>query len=387
VRRRLPQLLLAATLALSVLGAGSAAADPGLQVTKRSLRSVLLAKAGHGYSLWVETNGHRQVKLTMSKGSVGAVYTTTGKVSRRGIEADFGELGEISVRFQGKLLRPRHPQRASNCRGRRPQMASGDFRGTIRFEGENGYSSIDVAEARGLVLRKYRRVCRSSRLPQPQPKPHKRGGRGGKKDDPVDGRAKKMRMNLLTVGGEAGGRAVFMRALEFENAPWLVELLFGTLLVGGTLEHREGVRIERVTVASGGSNALQVSRGDGEPTRVDVLFPKPLRGKAELIQAEGSPPSWTGSLSMPLPGAGSVPLTGPGLAAVYCRLSLTDAEESPCLLRADELLPGDVLSGSPRLRKLLVPQESGSHSQALADVRLSWSRYWRNSASSSGFTE
>ncbi|HEX3240207.1 MAG TPA: hypothetical protein VHR18_08745 [Solirubrobacterales bacterium] len=350
---------------------------------ERSLRAVLLTKASNGYVAWIETDGHRQVTLAMSKGSVAATYTTTGRVSRRGIEADFGALGEVSMRFHGKLLRPRHLQ-AKHCRGRRPQMAFGDFRGTIRFEGENGYGSVDAAKARGFVIRKYRRVCGSLRSAHPKPKPQKhRGGKGAGQDREV---AEGPKTNLLTVGGEADGRQVVMRALSIDSSDWISKLI-GTLVVGATLERREGIRIERVTVTAAGSNALTISRGEGKPTQVNVLFPKPLEGRAELVQEKGSAASWTGSLLMRLPGAGGVPLTGPGLSAVYCRLPLFGAEETPCTRRSEALLPAEFLSGSPRLQQLLALQESGSHSQALADVRLSWSRYWRNSASSSGLTE
>lgn len=388
-RRTSLALLACAALALAALGAAStAAAKPGVQVHERSLRLMLLTKASNGYVGWIETNGHRQVTLTLSKGEVGATYTTAGRVSRKGIEADFGELGETSVRFRGKLLRPRRV-RSPQCRGRMPQMAFGGFSGTIRFEGENGYSSIDAAKARGFVLRKYRRVCRRERAPRPQPKPkpQKHTGQGGKQADGGRSILDRLQTNLLTVGGETEGRQVFMRALSFDFGSKRLSKLLGALLVGATLERRDGIRIERVMVTTAGSNAFTISRGEGEPTRVGVLFPKPLEGRAKLVQAKGSPASWSGSLLMRLPGAGGVPLTGPGLAAVYCREPLFGLEETPCTRRSEALLPTELSSGSSRLAKLLALQESGSHSQALADVRLSWSRYWRNSASSSGFTE
>jgi hypothetical protein len=381
-------LLAGAILASAALvSAPTAAAKPRVQVFERSLRLVLLTEASNDYSLGIETDGHRQVALTLSKGSGAVIYTTTGRVSRKGIEADFGALGEVSVRFHGKLLRRRRPSRRLDvfgvpsrgrglgtvCRGRRAQVESGDFRGTIRFEGENGFSGIDASAGRGFVIRKYRRVCRTSQ-PHLHPKPRRHRGQDSKGADQARAALGGLRANLLTVGGEADGRRVFMRALSFDSGPkWLREL-FGTMLIGATLERRDGIRIERVAMTGAGSNALTVSRGKNKPTRVSVVFPKPMEGRAELVQAKGSPVSWSGSLSMRLPGAGGVPLTGPGLAVVYCRISLAEIEESPCLPRSEALLPPESLSGSPRLKKLLALQESGSHSQALADAKLSWSR-------------
>lgn len=378
-------LLLHLALALVALGAAStAAAAPDTYVREPSLQLALFAKASHGYKLWVETNGHHQVALIASRSGTSATYTTTGRVSRKGIEADFGGLGEISVRFRGRLEAGRpNPQ----CHGRRAQFGFGTFRGTIRFRGEHGFASVDVSRAPGLLFRSYRQICKRERSPLPKPKPKKHGGgRGGTQPDGEGSLFDDLQARMLTVGGETEGKQAIMQAVSLVLPSERRADLGFTVLIGATLERRDGIRIERAALAFAGANVFAVSGGEGAPTRVGVVFPKPFEGRAKLVQERGEPSIWSGTLALPLPGAGRVPLTGPGLAAIFCQLSLERAE-TPCTRRADALLPATWLSGSPRLARLLARQESGSHSQALADVKLSWSRYWRNSASSSGFTE
>jgi hypothetical protein len=61
-------------------------------------------------------------------------------------------------------------------------------------------------------------------------------------------------------------------------------------------------------------------------------------------------------------------LTGARLTPVFCRTALFSQLRTPCLRRSEEVIPEP-----PRI-SALIAQGSGSHSQALADVRLSWSR-------------
>ena len=296
-------------MGLAALGADSAeAARPGIQVQQRSLRLLMIAGASHGYEMGVETDGHRQVTVSLSKGTVSASYTTAGRVSRKGIEADFGELGEISVRFHGKPL-PSPRRHVRGCRGRPTQRAFGSFTGTIRFVGENRFAVVNASRARGILLRRYRVVCRPPEPPRPKPHRHRpdRRGQDGEQESLFGG----LTMNVLTVGGETDSRSLFMQAISLELGSKRKSDRVGTLLVGATVEHRAGVRIVRtvLTIADRGEG-LTVDSRDKQSTTVGVHFPKPLEGSAKLVQEQGMPSRWTGSLLMRLPGAGAVPLTG-----------------------------------------------------------------------------
>ncbi|MBK5220461.1 MAG: hypothetical protein JJE35_11850 [Thermoleophilia bacterium] len=343
----------------------SASARPGWDVQKRSLHLSLEAHASNGYELWVETLGHRRVNLGLAKGGVVVSYTTSGRVSRDRIEADFGELGEVSVRLRGKpvpfelipgLGLPRNLFPHRDCRGRKPVREAGSFRGTIRFRGEHGFAAVDLGDAKGEMRRYYRRLCKRGKLIGPR-------GRPQASYEPP-------RMNVITVGGRTAGRSVFFEALGFEGGPRNGALTksFGSLAFAGTVEHRDRVRIDRLAMTEGDEGSLIVSPHGTAPVRATVALPKPLEGTAELTQAAGEPTSWIGSLQVHLPGAGTVPLTGPELTPVFCRVALFSELRTPCVRRSEKAIPEP-----PRIGVLLA-QGSGSHSQAFAEARLSWSR-------------
>ncbi|HEV7483061.1 MAG TPA: hypothetical protein VGO13_08170 [Solirubrobacterales bacterium] len=93
---------------------------------------------------------------------------------------------------------------------------------------------------------------------------------------------------------------------------------------------------------------------------IDLDPPPPFVGSASFRDPADGPPSWTGPLSISLPGAPAVQLAGPNLAARLCR--------NHSLLRECKVpLP-------PRRDGRARAQGSGSQSQAFWDVRLSWSR-------------
>jgi hypothetical protein len=145
-----------------------AAARPGDEVRPRSLHLTMSAAGTRGYEVTVDTLGHHRVTLTVAKNGQLASYMTRGKVSRHRVKADFGRFGKVALRFHGKRRAfPARPQRRSKprakrtvCRGRSPQREVGRFRGTIEFDGQNGYTRLAVGRLRGEVRRSYRQVCR-----------------------------------------------------------------------------------------------------------------------------------------------------------------------------------------------------------------------------------
>ena len=55
------------------------------------------------------------------------------------------------------------------------------------------------------------------------------------------------------------------------------------------------------------------------PETVEVEPPKPFAGSAVYSHSEESPSSWTGGLTVDLPGADEVSLAGLGFNATLCR--------------------------------------------------------------------
>lgn len=314
-------------------GKGRSGGDGGL--------SVLFLRGSDGYQVQLMTIG-RTVVLETGKGQVGALYAVRGNVSGNRIRARFGDLGRVAVAF---TPRERRKTRAGRCPSGGPRLEFGVFRGTIRFRGERGYTTVDTGRAPGVVLHPRRSPCRSSR-------------RAG-----VSGTRGRRTLNTQLTAISRRNRTVTSFDLSRRGHSRLS-------LEASRQERRGEMRIFRQTsTAIGGKNAFIASGPGVEPPFAFVVAPKPFAGSA-LFEPEGST-EWTGSLTAWLPGAGKVSLTGEDFALSFCRRT---SDEPGC-------------NPQPPVRKpLWIPQGRGSHSQALREARLSWSRYRRNSANSAGST-
>lgn len=314
--------------ALALLAPAGAAAEPGYELRERSLRSALVVGASKGFLAVVDTRGHAQVRLTLLRGTATAVYRTTGRVSRRRIEARFGSLGRISVRFRRRRVsrpRPFPP----GCRGQRARRETGLFHGSIRFEGENGFTTIDARRAGGEVLRTHRLTC-----PSPFGRPLLPG-----RDDAVGG----VKLTSLSAVERSGGRRVAFEAVGLPLGP-LGDLFFINATVH---ERRDGMRIARGAFEIGDDSSVLLSPPGRRPVRATVTLPRPFLGSAEYRDAPGRPAEWFGSLAVRLPGAGRVALTGPGFQPALCRVDVAELQSSRCLRRAGVALPRAPVRGAP----------------------------------------
>ena len=317
-------------LALAAAPAG-AAVKPGWVEKERRLVLEFRAPAANGYELTVTTEGHRRVTATLEKGGVAVSYETAGQVSRKGIEAEFGALGSIDVRLRDarrvRLDSHRVPSRLlrRKCSGRKTQHYIGRFAGTIELVGDGGFSAVEVDSAKGSVERSYRRLCKKTWLEKVLD--------GGGKGDDVDSGG--LRLAMLVATGKSGGGDLRLEAFKIEPGQGLfgLEELLGTIVSGRLTERREGVRIKRTAIYWGESSDLQISPRGKSPTRAKLTLTRPFEGTAALLQPRGEPTNWTGPLLLRLPGAGGVPMTGPGISARLCRveLSISDQLNSLCL--------------------------------------------------------
>ena len=349
-----------AAIALLALPAG-AAAKQGPEIQERSLRLSLVTKGSNGYRAILTTAGHRQVKLELIDGSVAVALQTTGRVSRRGIEATFGDLGRVSVRFDA-ARREARDRSGRDCRGRGPIFEEGVFRGTIRFEGENGFTRIDASQAGGVVERRFRRVC--------EPSPPTAAAFEDAFQEAFEEIFNRVRLTYLRASTRVAGTNVIFEAASFDFRP-----IFGPrtpleyAATARSVQRREGMLVSRSVIAEGGEATLLASKRGKVPATATVAPPKPFTRTAQYVKEPGSAATWVGPLAVRLPGASLVPLTGPGFKSVLCHLSFGALLEGGCALG----------SGKPDSRSLAgwaaaSAQGSGSHSQAFADARLSWSR-------------
>jgi len=352
-----------ACLLVGALSSSAAAApgpaEPTFDVHERRLTTLLLVSASNGYEGLISTRGHKQVTLALFKGRTVFAARTDGHVTRHGIDADFGEMGSVSVRFDagptGKRSEAggsagivadaldRRSGNAPRCRGRKAVFEEGVFRGRLRFEGENGFTRIDSRRAAGFVSRHYRQVC--------QRDPEKYSITAV-----LEGFLGKLRYVTLQAQGRIDGARLLVEAktAQFFGR----DAASGYELTALSVEHREGMRLMRGVSAAGNEGSFLFSKKGATPQTATITPQKPFTGAAEYVKEKGAPASWTGTLAARLPGAGLVPLTGTQFRSDLCRLTFAavlDGEK--CLQGAES--PGALLADLGVERTWAAPQPRG----------------------------
>jgi hypothetical protein len=347
VKARRPLLLLiCALVALPALLVGTASAKPGYVVKPKILRLSLPLPASKGYFVSIETEGHRKVSLKVSKGSFFAEYTALGRVSRKGIEADFGEFGQVSLRFKPKSRftpkglfadLPLPDSMRPQCKGKASVGEKGLFLGNVSFEGERGYTRVAARRLGGKVVRRYKRVCKR--------RPGAFASKAKLSEESVFYAAQAQRFGVqrFLVGAEI--------SFAFKG-----EESASTIAFGGERKKEGPVSVLKLVLILEDIDSIEVSPAGERPVTAEVKIRKPFEGTASYLQEGKAPATWTGTFGLRLPGSGLVPLTGPEFEAEICRGS-GEADFSRC---AESILVDSPLA-----------QGSGSHSQPLALARLS----------------
>jgi hypothetical protein len=235
-----------------------------------------------------------------------------------GVHATFGSLGQVDVSFEQRRKEIDRPSK-----GCRSITEEGVFRGTFRFVGENGYFSSEAVDPEGEIWRLPDGFCVFEEFRRARPA--------------IPG----FRKTALAAVGTEGKRTVSFQATR-------LHLEQETLFTGSLRERVGQMRVERSATVSGGKETFLSSKR----SRASVRPPWPFDGSARFRDPARRPASWTGSLSVPLPGVPPVALTGSDFTAKLC--------------------PGvSILSRCLRGTPGLLRYGSGSHSQPLALARLS----------------
>jgi hypothetical protein len=303
----------------------------------------------HGYALRLQSHGHRRISLSVAGGGSFATYSAKGRANRNRVDADFGRFGHVALRFKGRT-RLVEDKLFGDCRRRPTVEQLGTLSGRLRFRGEAGFVEVSTDRVKAQTSREYREVC---------PLRHAgvntlgvgRAGTSRKSDEELD---------LLAATAHSHGRHVSFAAVRFP--------ILGSIYLAQTREHVGRVSATKTALFFGNERSLALSKTGVHPETARVTLREPFAGAAEYLENPGHAPSWTGSLRVLLPGAGVVPLTGQGFHATLCRGVSFRQLERNC--RAQRGPPSKPVQSALRL----LPQGSGSHSQALADARLSWSR-------------
>lgn len=287
----------------------------------------LAVHGSHGYLISV-TNGEarRRVVLTARKGGSRAVYSVHGRATGDRIEADFGKLGRISVRFKPSSQKPKRLRVPRHCKGRPTTVQAGRFVGAIRFDGEEGFSSVAVTSAKGAVASKHKLVC--TERARPRPAAARRSSRA--KRPYFIGKE-------FVAAAVDHDHSVFMDTINTSSSEEATPDGF-TLGEAAVTERRGRIVIGRLAEIDTEVDPVQASQLGVQPVTATVTPPAPLEGTGSFVETPGSPPSWSGDLRVRLPGGGVVPLTGPEFTAIFCHGPALAKKFRECDGKLNELL-------------------------------------------------
>jgi len=341
-------ILLACVLAL--FAAPAAGAKAGHSVLPAGTELWIRLGEKGDYDVLVEANDRQRVLLAFSEGLfTSSEYSTDGHVSSKHVEADLGELGRIDVDVH---LAPKHswsypPGR--DCQGPATIYVPGRYRGTIEFAGEGDIPHVRSTHGEVIFIRRFKRICKRGDL---------RAAKGKKPK-----RKPQLDVGLLEVTGKGEGRRTVLEAINLALKQHPAKS-FG-LLFAGIYERVEDIRVERNTLAFVEHKSLRVSKRGKKPETVRLKPGELFAGHALFSHDRGSPPTWTGNLSIDLPGAKDIPLVGEDFGSIFCR--------GPSLLAA-ERCAYDHYSGSQstalaRLSSLKRRRSSSAIAQLMRDRR------------------
>jgi hypothetical protein len=262
----------------------------------------LFVKGTNGYRVRLssyQNNLYHRISLT-AENEFGqyARYNVEGIPKNGRLDAIFPGLGEIVVAMHPTKVKELPPPKG--CKLPKVTIESGIFVGTIKFRGEEGFTSVEASHARGVIERSQRQECQTAPAPAASEAMH----RAGPTNLPTHFTDLEIKAGSVVVNAEGAaesGKANFTAKAH---------------------ERRGEMGIVRVSPSVSSSSDLEANL---ELTRAALAPPLPFLGTATYSgppQGTGCPlpcpvpqGQLTGSLRIPLPGLGIVALTGPQVEA------------------------------------------------------------------------
>jgi hypothetical protein len=276
---------LVCAIALTAGPAGAASSTQPLAAPKAlPVPGAFQLPASNGYTLDVIAERARAGRpaslfLFVTKRGKGVRYQAPATVTETSMQADLGELGEISVNF-----RRTNQATSAPCGKETVRFDSGQYEGKIDFRGEEGYASVEATSAPGSM------------------------------DFILSGLL--CDMGFVTDGssGRARGAELHVRnpALGPELSVSKKRPGAAASIVASMTEYRDGISIERITSLFMPSANFKYDRRLRTAT---VRPPAPFAGSARFDLGKKAGQRWSGDLTVDLPGRTGVPLTGPTLRA------------------------------------------------------------------------
>jgi hypothetical protein len=239
-----------------------------------------------------------------------------GTVTRRGIHADFGQLGDVSFRFlpSGQVLQS--ATEGGGC-SLHAKARLGTFVGTFRFRGEGGYTAVTLHRIRGGFGAPTAPINR------------REVGLGCPHDDRTYivpfGQLQQRTAEVFTI--QTVGKGVGIGAIAVgQNEATVFKVWSASLphsheegaksdlcILLATIEETQGrVAIARTVIQFNSGGQCQFNESNGT---FSVAPQPPFTGTAVFQRSATGSTSWLGSLSVPTLGHGPVALAGPSFTA------------------------------------------------------------------------
>lgn len=253
------------------------------------------------------------VRIVVEDRRGGAEYQVSGTVTATKIRASFGQLGDISLRFHpsGQVL---HNLVSGDEECPHGATRLGTFTGVFSFHGEGNYTTVSARHIRGGVGAPTAPIDHHEELSLGCPNPNRHSYIVPPGQIPKSLHENPSGSEELSAVATGPGESIAFGVVSFslrdpEKSGAKPD---SCLFVALAEEVREPVQIARVVLAAGPVSECPIAES---PDPVTVTPPTPFSGTATLQRNADGSASWTGSLSVPMLGLGTVALAGPAFKA------------------------------------------------------------------------
>jgi hypothetical protein len=247
-------------------------------------------QASNGYRVTIVANGSSDgtgdIAVLAVSTRAAAIYRTAATVTDKGVEANLGELGRISVKSVRTGRKRTVPR---DCEGnRKRRIAAIRYEGIIEFHGEEDFTDVSANSA------------------------------------PFDYRTY-LGFACMREGGRPPGKPLPGAFLHVHRNPEENELMLHAVQPRPGSATSISVQVDKhqgefeITRAVGIRARASALRFDPRLRKATLSPPAPFDGHATFRRSAPFGDRWSGNLTVDLPGASDYPLTGPGLRVSLVR--------------------------------------------------------------------
>jgi hypothetical protein len=216
-------------------------------------------------------------------------------------------LAGFQARFVPGKTRQEKPE--SPCTGEPTVVEEGSFAGSFSFHGERGYATAAAKRATGEVIRIAAQTCR---FPAEKNVHHESPAEEAKSEEAAHERI----VQLIAERPDTGLTVVAERTDIGTSAKPFSETI---VLVNEIAKAHGIVSSHNLILTSLPGRVLQVPvKSTKPPAEANLAPPSPFSGTSTFTRRSGKKPSWTGNLTVELPGLGRLPLSGPKFRTQLC---------------------------------------------------------------------